>query len=75
MSKIGEQISAALQQFEEDQAKFEAGNKAAGTPARKALMEIKKIAGEGRKELNAMRATKKQKPAEHSEVSLTARGA
>jgi hypothetical protein len=60
MSKIGEQISAALQRFEEDYTKFENGNKAASTRARKALMEIKNLASEGRKELTAARAPKKE---------------
>jgi len=51
MSKIGGQISAALQNFEEDYEKFEVGNHAAGVRARKALMEIKRIAEAGRKEI------------------------
>jgi DNA-directed RNA polymerase delta subunit len=51
MSKISEQISAFLQDFEEDYERFEIGNHAAGVRARKALMEIKKIADAGRKEI------------------------
>jgi outer membrane murein-binding lipoprotein Lpp len=52
MSKIGEQISEALAKFEEDYSKLAKGNKAAKTRARKALMEIKKIAAAGRKEIS-----------------------
>jgi hypothetical protein len=51
MSKIGEQISAFLRDFEEDYEKFEIGNPAPGVRARKALMEIKRIAEAGRKEI------------------------
>lgn len=51
MSKIGDQISAFLRDFEEEYEKFEIGNHAAGVRARKALMEIKKIADTGRKEI------------------------
>jgi hypothetical protein len=51
VSKIGEQISAFLRDFEEDYEKFEIGNHAAGVRARKALMEIKKLAEAGRKEI------------------------
>jgi len=51
MSKIGDQISAFLRNFEEDYEKLEIGNHAAGVRARKALMEIKKIADAGRKEI------------------------
>ena len=53
MSKLGEQIAQAVQQFQEEDAKFEGGNKAAGTRARKALMEIKKLADIRRKEIQA----------------------
>ena len=55
MTKIGEQITEAVARFEEDNAKFQSGNKSAGVRARKALMEIKKIAGDARKELAAAR--------------------
>lgn len=53
MSKTGEQIAQLVQQFQEEDAKFEAGNKAAGTRARKALMEIKKACDARRKEIQA----------------------
>ena len=51
MSKIGDQIAAVLRDFEEDYEKFETGNHSAGVRARKALMEIKKLADAGRKEI------------------------
>jgi len=63
MSKIGDQISTALQAFEEDYAKFEKGNRSAGVRARKALMEIKKIAGKGRKEISNAKPQKQQEEA------------
>jgi Histone H1-like protein Hc1 len=62
MSKIGGQISAALQNFEEDYEKFEIGNHAAGVRARKALMEIKKIAEAGRKEIAHKYEKREEKP-------------
>ena len=51
MSKIGDQIAAVLRGFEEDYEKFETGNHSAGVRARKALLEIKKLADAGRKEI------------------------
>jgi hypothetical protein len=51
VSKIGDQIAAVLRDFEEDYEKFETGNHSAGVRARKALMEIKKLADAGRKEI------------------------
>jgi len=53
MSKLGEQIALMVQQFQEEDAKFDGGNKAAGTRARKALMELKKLADARRKEIQA----------------------
>ncbi len=53
MSKLGEQIAQLVQQFQEEDAKFESGNNAAGTRARKALMELKKLADARRKEIQA----------------------
>jgi len=60
MSKIGDQISAALARFEEDFPKFENGNHAAGVRARAALMEIKKIAADGRVAIKEARNRKTQ---------------
>jgi hypothetical protein len=53
MSKIGDQIAQLVAQFQEEDAKFEGGNKAAGTRARKALMEIKKACDARRKEIQS----------------------
>ena len=51
MSKIGEQIAQLVTEFHEHDAKFEGGTAAAGTRARKALMEIKKLCDARRKEI------------------------
>ncbi len=45
-----------VEQFKEEYEKFQRGNKAAGTRARKALMEIKKLAGELRMAISAQKA-------------------
>mgnify|MGYP001597769279 len=44
-------IKSAFETYLEESAKFEGGNKAAGTRARKALMAIKNLAGDRRKEI------------------------
>lgn len=46
-----ESLLAQFEDYKTNIEKFEAGNKAAGTRARKALMEIIKLAKEGRKEI------------------------
>lgn len=51
MSRTGDQIAQLVQTFQEEDAKFEGGNNAAGTRARKALMEIKKACDARRKEI------------------------
>lgn len=53
MSNTSAQIAQLVQTFQEEDAKFEGGNKAAGTRARKALMEIKKACDARRKEIQA----------------------
>ncbi len=53
MSATSHKIAELVQQFQEEDAKFEGGNKAAGTRARKALMEIKKACDARRKEIQA----------------------
>jgi hypothetical protein len=53
MTKIGDELAKAVMRFEKDNVKFEAGNKSAGVRARKTLMEIKKMAGDARKQLIA----------------------
>ena len=52
-SATGQKISELVTQFHDEDAKFEGGNKAAGTRARKALMEIKKLCDVRRKEIQA----------------------
>jgi len=44
-------MKAAIETYIAENDKFEGGNKAAGTRARKALMEIKNLAGDRRKEI------------------------
>lgn len=51
MSKAAEKLNELLQQFQEEDAKFESGNASAGTRARKALMEIKRLCDSRRKEI------------------------
>lgn len=51
MSRASDQLMNLVQQFQVEDDKFEGGNAAAGTRARKALMEIKKFADSRRKEI------------------------
>ncbi len=51
MSSTAAQILTLVQQFQEEDAKFEGGNASAGTRARKALMELKKACDARRKEI------------------------
>lgn len=53
MSKTSQQIAELAETFQMEDAKFEGGNNAAGTRARKALMEMKKAADVRRKEIQA----------------------
>jgi len=53
MSNTSSQIAALVTAFQEEDAKFEGGNKSAGTRARKALMDIKKLCDARRKEIQA----------------------
>ncbi len=53
MSATGDKIAALVEEFKQEDAKFEGGNKAAGTRARKALMEIKKACDVRRKEIQS----------------------
>ena len=51
-----EQIVEALEVYLEENSKFvEKGNKSAGTRARKALMDLKNLATERRKEIQAIK--------------------
>jgi hypothetical protein len=53
MSKTSAKIAEFVETFQAEDAKFEAGNAAAGTRARGALMEIKMLADARRKEIQA----------------------
>jgi hypothetical protein len=53
MSSSSHQIAQAMEAFQAENAKFEAGNKAAGTRARKALMDLKKLCDVRRKEIQS----------------------
>lgn len=53
MSATSQKIADLVAAFQEEDAKFEGGNKSAGTRARKALMEIKKACDARRKEIQA----------------------
>ncbi len=47
-----------VEQFKDEYEKFQRGNKTAGTRARKALMEIKKLASEIRLAISAQKAVR-----------------
>ncbi len=51
MTATVQKIQAAVEAFVQENEKFESGNKSAGTRARKALMDLKKLADEARKEI------------------------
>ncbi|MDE3015700.1 MAG: histone H1 [Pseudomonadota bacterium] len=51
MSKASMQLEELVRTFAEEDDKFEGGNAAAGTRARKALMEIKRLCDSRRKEI------------------------
>lgn len=55
MSSIHAQIEEQVQAYLAENAKFETGNKAAGTRARKALGELAKLCKERRKEIQAIK--------------------
>jgi hypothetical protein len=61
--KTGEAIANALDTFTENAAKWEDGNKSAGVRARKALMEIKKLAGAAKKEMSPAASENEEKAA------------
>ncbi len=52
-------FDAQVADFKAEYEKFQRGNKSAGTRARKALMEIKKLAGEIRMAISAQKAVAK----------------
>jgi hypothetical protein len=51
MTETHLKIKAAFEAYVAENEKAEAGNKAAGTRARKALMDLKNLAGDRRKEI------------------------
>lgn len=53
MSKTSAKIAELVEVFQMEDTKFEGGNASAGTRARAALMEIKKLADARRKEIQA----------------------
>lgn len=53
MSKTSAKIIEAIEAFKIEDEKFSSGNKAAGTRARKALMEVKKLSDARRKEIQS----------------------
>lgn len=55
MSTVAQRLQAELETYTAESIKFEGGNNAAGTRARKALQAIKKLAQEGRKEISEAR--------------------
>jgi hypothetical protein len=60
MENSVEQLKALFEQFLMEDAKFEKGNNAAGTRARKALGEMTKLAKARRLEISAEREIRKQ---------------
>lgn len=48
-----EKLNEAFESFKEDYAKFEKGNKSAGTRARKSLQDIRQLSFDIRKEITA----------------------
>ena len=53
MSSTAAKIEALVNEFLAEDEKFEQGNKSAGTRARKALMDIKKLCDTRRKEIQS----------------------
>jgi len=55
MSETASAINTAFATWQEEDYKFQDGNKAAGTRARNALLELKKLADVRRKEIQAIK--------------------
>ncbi len=51
MSATAQKIQTAVEEYVLENEKFQGGNKSAGTRARKALMDLKKLADAARKEI------------------------
>lgn len=60
MSNTTTQITDAVTQFVAEDAKFQAGNSAAGTRARKALAELGKLVKARRNEITAEKNARKE---------------
>jgi hypothetical protein len=60
MSNTVEQLKAAFEDFLAEDAKFSAGNAAAGTRARKALQEVAKGVKARRNEITAEKTARKE---------------
>lgn len=60
MSSISDQITDAVTQWKAEDDKFNAGNNAAGTRARKALAEISKLIKARRNEITAVKNERKE---------------
>ena len=60
MSNTVEQLKSAFENFLAEDTKFQAGNNAAGTRARKALQEVGKAVKARRNEITAEKAARKE---------------
>lgn len=60
MSTTTDQITDAVTQFVAEDAKFQAGNAAAGTRARKALAELGKLVKQRRNEITVEKNARKE---------------
>lgn len=60
MSNTVEQLKTAMEEFLAEDAKFQAGNAAAGTRARKALQEMGKAVKARRNEITAEKTARKE---------------
>lgn len=60
MSNTTEQMKATLEAFISEDQKFESGNNAAGTRARKALAELGKLVKARRNEITAEKNSRKE---------------
>jgi hypothetical protein len=60
MSETVQQITDAIAEWQAEDAKFVAGNGAAGTRARKALQEITKLVKTRRNEITAEKTARKE---------------
>jgi len=60
MNTTVEQLKAAMETFLAEDAKFSAGNGAAGTRARKALQEVAKLVKARRNEITAEKNARKE---------------